>query len=104
MSLPEHDFAFILLQFGFQLRILHILTEIAIVSEERTCIPNSVFSPIRVLIKRVQNVFPRAIQLVGDRKFSVQDVSQDLYFFTVIFAVCVVESVSKHQNIPISEF
>ena len=81
-----------------------ILTEIALVSDERTCIPNSVFSPIQVLIKCLRIVFPRAIQPMGDRTGSVQDVSQDLYFFTVFLPFVSWKAYPNIKIISISEF
>ena len=82
----------------------HLFTEITLVFDERPYIPSSVLSPTQVLIRFLRNVFPTAIRLMGDRSSFVQEVPRDLHFFSMILAICVVEDVYKHLDIPILEF
>ena len=81
-----------------------MLTRITLVSDGRTCIPNSVLSPIHVQIKLLRIVFPIAPQLMNDHTNFVQDVPQDLPCLPKMLAIYVVENVSKHLDNPIYDF
>ena len=50
------------------------------------------------------NCLPIAIRLMDDHTGFVQEVPLDLQFLLMILAICVVEDVSKYQDIPIFEF
>ena len=63
-----------------------------LVSDERTYIPHSEFSPIQVLIKLLRLVFLTAIRLMDDRTSFVQEVSRDHQFLLVTLSICVVEN------------
>ena len=45
-----------------------------------------------------------AIRRMDDRTTFVQELPQDLQIFPMVLAICVVEDVSKHLDILISEF
>ena len=58
-----------------------LLTEITLVSDERTYTPNSEFSPIQVLMMPVRIISPKAIRLMHDRTHFAQEVPRDLQFY-----------------------
>ena len=78
-----------------------MLTEITLVSDERTCIPTPLLCPIHLQIKLLRIVFPIAHQLMNDHTNFVQEVPRDLPCLPKMLAIYVVENVSKHLDNPI---
>ena len=79
----------------------HVLPRITLVFDERTCIPNSVLSPIHVLTKLLRTVFPTIVQLMDDRTNLVSEVPRDLQCLPMIWAMYAAEDVSTRLDIPI---
>ena len=75
---------------------LRFLTEITLVSDERTYIPSSEFVPNQASSNCLSSI---AIGLMGVQKIFVQEVPQDLQLFPRISAICVVEDVSIRLEI-----
>ena len=59
---------------------------------------------MQVPIQLLRIVSPMTIQPMGAHISFVQDVPRDLQYFPMIRDICVVEEVSKHLDIPFSEF
>ena len=67
-------------------------------------IPNSVHFPIRVSTELPRTASPTRSQQVGVRTNFVQEEQLDLQCLTMIWAIGVVEDVSKHVDIQFEEF
>ena len=66
--------------------------------------PNLEFSPSHVSIGVSQIAFPTIVLPKDDRTDSVQEERLGLPYWTMIFAICVVEDESKCLDTPILEF
>ena len=66
--------------------------------------PNSLLLPIQARAELPRTVFPKEVPQVGVRINFVQEVPLDLKCLTMIWAICVVESVSINLDILTLEF
>ena len=92
MLLCGREGAIELIAYGARKRII-------LVSDERTYIPNSDISPIQAPIELSRLVFPITILPIGVHFNFVREVPQDLQCLPKIFAICVVNDISKHLDI-----
>ena len=75
------------------------LTEVTLVSDGQTDIPNLVLFPIQVPIKHTRIVFPKTFVSMDVHINFVREILLDLQCSPKISAICVVEDVSKHLTL-----